>query len=162
MLSRGDVRQALERVAVVWPLLSSRDAMRQEIGESIMGYSEVLEPSDLDAGVSLLIKMHPTAAKDGGPAWPPGPNEVTGCVLKARQERLERAPRPPEEERVGPREVIGRHCHRCKSALLYLPPERLLYCDGCRSVQVIERSEGHMRRALNFTESAALVFADEP
>lgn len=162
MLTRGEVRQAIERMTLVWPLLSSRDGMRQEIGDALMGYAEALEPSDLEQGVSLLIRSQPTAAKDGGPAWPPGPNEVTGCVLKARADRVERLPRPPEPDSTGPRLVIGRVCLRCAGPVVYLPPERVLYCEGCRSVQVMERSEGHIRRALNYSESSTLVFADSP
>jgi hypothetical protein len=71
MVTRETVRQAVERMVVVWPVLSGRDAMRQEIGAAVMAYADRLEPEDVERGTSLLIRTSRTAASDGGPAWPP-------------------------------------------------------------------------------------------
>ena len=158
MVSRETVRQAVERMVVVWPMLGSRDAMRQEIGEAVMAYADRLEPEDVERGTSLLIRTSRTAANDGGPAWPPGVNELTGCILRARADRMSATVRDDGPEVTGPRPVAGQFCKRCGEQIAYLPPERSLACTCCRSTVVLEWREGNPRIHLTPTEVADLVF----
>ena len=90
-LIRADVRLALGRLTDVWPALAKRDALRNEMGESIMRHAVDLQPQDLDAGMTMLIERSPLVTKDGWVTAPPGVNEVVGCVLTAKRERLRQA-----------------------------------------------------------------------
>jgi hypothetical protein len=158
MVTRETVRQAVERMVVVWPMLGSRDAMRQEIGEAVMAHAERLEPQDVERGMTLLIRTSRTAANDGGPAWPPGVNELVGCILSTRADRMNAA--VPDEGPVvtGPRPVAGRFCKSCGEQVAYLPPDRSLACTACRAVIVLEWREGNPRIHLTPSEVADLVF----
>lgn len=158
MVDRETVRQAIDRMVVVWPVLSSREAMRQEIGEAVMAYSERLEPEDVNAGMTLLIRTSRTAASDGGPAWPPGANELTGCILRARADRMNATERDEGPEVTGPRPVAGRFCKSCGEQIAYLPPVRALACSGCRSTVVLDWRNGNPRIHLTPTEIGDLVF----
>jgi hypothetical protein len=89
-VNRAEVRQAITRMVGVWPGLGKRDVLRQEIGEAIMRHADKVQPSDLDEGVRLLITTARTRQDDGGPAQPPGPRDVVGCILSARHDRVER------------------------------------------------------------------------
>ena len=164
MIGKDDVRQAVARLAVVWPTLKNRDELRQEIGNAVMAEADKLEPLDVERGVNLLIRTAPTKAKDGGPAWPPGPNEVLGCILKIRAERVDLAPRMEGPKNTGPIAVTNRRCCRseCGGVLDYLRAERVLRCQRCRSVQVREWIEGRPRIHLGSAEFQALTFSDEP
>lgn len=159
MIERDHVRHAIERMATVWPVLANRAEMRDEIGRAVMAYADRLEVSDVENGTSLLVRTSKTAAKDGGPAWPPGPSEVTGCILRARADRLDAVRRPDGPMNTGPQRVVGRTC-RCGGLLDYLAPERVLRCDVCRAVQVIEYGPSAPRIHLTLDEEQRLVFAD--
>lgn len=87
MVTKGQVRDSIARLVGVWPALGKRDALRDEIGQAIMQHAERLEGDDLDAGVSMLIRNGRTRQDDGGPAQPPGPGEVVGCILTAYRDR---------------------------------------------------------------------------
>jgi len=94
---RADVRMALGRLTEVWPALAKRDALRNEIGESIMRHALDLQPQDLDAGITTLIEQSPTVTSSGWITAPPGVHEVVGCILTAKRERV-RAARPRRKD----------------------------------------------------------------
>ena len=96
-LIRADVRLALGRLTDVWPALAKRDALRNEMGESIMRHALDLQPQDLDAGITTLIEQSPTVTASGWITAPPGVHEVVGCILTAKRERL-RAARPRRKD----------------------------------------------------------------
>ena len=96
-LIRADVRLALSRLTDVWPALAKRDALRNEMGESIMRHALDLQPQDLDAGLTTLIEQSPTVTASGWITAPPGVHEVVGCILTAKRERL-RAARPRRKD----------------------------------------------------------------
>ena len=83
---RADVRLALSRLTDVWPALAKRDALRNEMGESIMRHALNLQPQDLDAGITMLIEQTPQVTQTG---WSitPGVHEVIGCILTAKRRR---------------------------------------------------------------------------
>jgi len=96
-VSTEDVRVVLQRLATIWGRIGRNHELRQEMGRAVMRYAERLEVADLNAGVEDLIATAKLQAYDGGPATPPGPSELVGCVLKARDRRQRRAitPRQP-------------------------------------------------------------------
>ena len=92
MITKADVHDTVDRLAGVYARLRKADELRQEIGQALMRHAERLDVADLDAGTTALIESLPTRASDGGPASPPGPHEVVGCVLTAKRARLNDAP----------------------------------------------------------------------
>lgn len=92
MITKADVRDTVDRLAGVYARLRKADEVRQEIGQALMRHAERLDVADLHAGTTALIESLPTRASDGGPASPPGPHEVVGCVLTARRQRMNDAP----------------------------------------------------------------------
>lgn len=134
-LARVQVRDAIQRLCGVWPSLGKRDALRDEIGRAIMQHADTLDLADLDAGLSLLIRSARVRQDDGGPALPPGPGEVVGCILTARRDRTSRARGGAADRDTSARDT-GRACGRngCDGVLMWLPSEGAHYCDGCRTV----------------------------
>lgn len=92
MITKADVRDTVDRLAGVYARLRKADELRQEIGQALMRHAERLDVADLHAGTTTLIESLPTRASDGGPASPPGPHEVVGCVLIAKRARMKDAP----------------------------------------------------------------------
>lgn len=136
MVARVQVRDTVQRLAGVWPTLRKRDTLRDEIGRSLMRHADNLDPVDLDEGVAMLVQTARVQQDDGGPAAPPGPGEVLGCVLSARRARV-MAARGPAAERPTSAQVSTRTCRRtgCDARpMMYLPSEGAHYCEGCRTV----------------------------
>ena len=94
MVTRTEVREGIARLVGVWPTLARRDALRQEIGEAVMRHAGRLDPVDIRQGLDDLIARARAQQDDGGPAAPPGPHEVVGCILSARDARRRDTPRP--------------------------------------------------------------------
>lgn len=136
MVARVQVRDTVQRLAGVWPTLRKRDTLRDEIGRALMRHADNLDPADLDEGVTLLVQTARVQQDDGGPAAPPGPGEVLGCVLSARRARVSAA-RGPAADRPTSVQDTTNTCTRngCGHALMYLPSEGAYYCDGCRTVR---------------------------
>ena len=145
MVARVQVRDTVQRLAGVWPTLRKRDTLRDEIGRALMRHADNLEAADLDEGVTLLVQTARVQQDDGGPAAPPGPGEVLGCVLSAKRQREadERDKVRAEDwgttstKRAPSVEVSQRPCsHRggCGRRLVYLVPAGAYYCEGCRTV----------------------------
>ena len=144
-VAKPQVRDTVQRLVGVWPTLRKRDTLRDEIGRALMRHADTLEAADLDNGVSLLVQTARVQQDDGGPAAPPGPGEVLGCVLSAKRARVsserdkmraedwggksvKRAPSVEQSQR------ICRHRGGCGRMMLYLVPESAYYCEGCRTV----------------------------
>jgi hypothetical protein len=87
MVTRAEVREGITRLIGIWPTLARRDALRQEIGKAV----------DIGKGLDDLIARARAQQNDGGPAAPPGPHEVLGCILAARDARTRNTPRPRYE-----------------------------------------------------------------
>jgi hypothetical protein len=92
----------------------------------------------------------------------PGVNELIGCILRARADRMNATAPDAGPEVTGPRPVAGKFCNRCGEQVAYLPPERSLACTCCRSTVVLEWREGHPRIHLTPSEVADLVFDYQP
>lgn len=135
MVARVQVRDTVQRLSGVWPTLRKRDTLRDEIGQALMRHADNLEATDLDEGVTLLVQTARVQQDDGGPAAPPGPGEVLGCVLSAKRARVMAARGPAADRPTSVRDA-GRTCRRggCGSPMMYLPSEGAYYCDGCRTV----------------------------
>ena len=88
MVTRSDVRDVITRMTGVWTRLKSNDELRQEIGHAIMRHADRLEPDDLREGVDAVMMNTRAQQRDGGPAVPPGPHEIIGCILAARERRV--------------------------------------------------------------------------
>jgi hypothetical protein len=134
-VARVQVRDCIQRLVGVWPTLRKRDTMRDEIGRAVMAHADRLMPGDLDAGVDMLIRTARAQQDDGGPASPPGPGEVLGCILAARRDRLA-GTTPSAADRDTSAKDTGRTCRRsgCGDILMWLPSEGAYYCDKCRTV----------------------------
>lgn len=131
-----DVSAFLLKMEGMWPILKKNDQHKEAIVLLINEKASHVSADDLTAGYRLLVANARTSNKDGGPAWPPSPPEVVGCILTAHRDRR-------SEVRIsytaqGPRKVAGRLCRRCQQHLTFLPGDNVLYCFSCRSVQVIE------------------------
>ena len=87
VVTRQQVREGITRMVGVWPTLARRDALRQEIGHAIMRHAERIDPVDIRLGLDDLIARARAQQDDGGPAAPPGPHEVVGCILSAARVR---------------------------------------------------------------------------
>ncbi len=87
VITRDDVRRGIQRLVGVWPPLARRDALRQEIGESVMRHAERIDRVDIQHGLDDPIARARARQDDGGPAAPPGPHEVLGCILSAARAR---------------------------------------------------------------------------
>jgi len=159
VITRDEVRAGIQRMADVWPQLRKNDALRREIGETIYRDRARLESGDLENGFAELVKRTPAVAKDGGPAWPPGPREVMECIAMARTARIGRAIR--SRESGAPRPVAGRSCSRCRGQVALVPQERVLLCEGCGSVQVHRWHEGVPIIQLTPAEVGTLPYEDQ-
>jgi hypothetical protein len=97
MVTRTEVREGITRLIGIWPTLARRDALRQEIGNAVMRHADRLQAVDIGKGLDDLIARARAQQNDGGPAAPPGPHEVLGCILAARDARTRNTPRPRYE-----------------------------------------------------------------
>lgn len=91
-ITRNDARDVVTRLAGAYKQLRRDELMRDEIGQALMRHADKLTTLDLYAGCTTLIESLPSRSNDGGPATPPGPHEVMGCVLQARRDRVRDEP----------------------------------------------------------------------
>lgn len=163
MIERDDVREAMSRMSDVWPRLKKDERLRNEIGQAVWRERSRLNPSDITRGVEQLFTVAPTTAKDGGPAWPPGPREVMECVLRARGDRISQQQRDNASNTGKARRLAGRCCamRGCHGGVDYLPNEQMLVCESCRAVQVVEWREGHPVVKLDSLALHGLTFQED-
>lgn len=129
------VLEQIQRLRVIWPTLNAKQAITQEIHDSVMRHSAKLTEEDVRKGFDIVIESSPSRG------WPPGPHEVIGCILRAAGDR--RSGSVIEREKVVPqREVVGRQCTKCGGPVNLLRSERLIHCQSCNVVQVFD---GHFR-----------------
>jgi hypothetical protein len=88
MVTRQDVwEDCVQRMMGVWPGLRKRLDLQREIGAAVMRHAQRLTVNDLTKGMDTLMGRARTQQDDGGPAAPPGPHEVIGCILAAYRAR---------------------------------------------------------------------------
>lgn len=75
------------RMIGVWPGLRRREELQREIGTAVMRHAHRLTVADITKGMDALVSRARTQQDDGGPAAPPGPHEVVGCILSAARAR---------------------------------------------------------------------------
>lgn len=150
---REDVSAFLKKMEGMWPILRNNEEHKEAIVLLLNERASHVGPDDLTAAYRLLVTNARTSNKDGGPAWPPSPQEVLGCVLSAHRER--KADVKITIPYYGPRRVAGRVCRRCQSGLTLF--ENVLYCESCRSAQMVDG-----RAQLTAHEIHALEFVDPP
>lgn len=149
-----EAHRCYRRMSALWGSLKApeREATYRESVERVAGK---LEPADVREGTALLFDQ-------ATGQFPPLPAEWVGCVLTARQRRLDAVPRRRPAGEPGPqiRRVVGRTCSRpgCHGALDLLTAEGVLWCGRCRSVQ--RAAHGTERTRLTEDERDALTFAD--
>jgi hypothetical protein len=81
------VREQITRLRVLWPTLNGRSEVTAEIERAVVRYEGKITPIDVEIGFDKVIELSPTTG------WPPGPNEIVGCVLQAAASRKANAPR---------------------------------------------------------------------
>lgn len=149
-----EAERCYRRMAALWGSLKApdREATYREAMERVAGK---LEAGDVREGTALLFDQ-------ATGQFPPLPAEWVGCVLTARQRRLDAVPKRRPANQPGPqiRRVVGRTCSRagCHGALDLLVAEGVLWCARCRSVQRAAR--GTERTRLTEDERDGLTFAD--
>lgn len=77
----------VQRMMGVWPGLRRREELQREIGTAVMRHAHRLTAADITKGMDALVSRARTQQDDGGPAAPPGPHEVVGCILSAARAR---------------------------------------------------------------------------
>lgn len=88
MVTRREVMDlCVNRMAGVWPGLRKRVELQREIGAAVMRNAHRLTVDDVSKGMDALVSRARTQQDDGGPAAPPGPHEVVGCILAAARAR---------------------------------------------------------------------------
>lgn len=137
----------------MWPILRNNEEHKEAIVVLANEKASTASEEDLNRAFRLLLANHKTSNKDGGPAWPPSPHEVLGCILSAQREN--KADVRIAVPYYGPRRIAGRLCRKCKGTLTLF--ENVLYCEDCRSAQQIEG-----RVQLTAHEIHTLEFVDPP
>lgn len=143
VIQQQDVKDALRRLESIWPVLRNRREQVKEIGDGLWRHRARLTPASMAKGIDLLLETTPAIG------YPPGPSEVIGCVLMAAGKPEQRK----EPERELPRtEVVGRQCEQCGSPVELFPPERVLICVGCNTLQKVSTLTGQPRYYLSWAE----------
>ena len=153
MISDEDAERLIARVVGLWPVARKNEEYQSSVRELLIGKREALTPDDLAQGFRLLSLTARTSRDDGGPAWPPSPGEVLGCLLTSARNRAAGNRRLP---RRGSRKVSGRVCRKCQGELHFLPGDDVLHCAACNMVMGV----GSGIR-LSWGEVQSLEFADE-
>jgi len=78
---RAAVLAEFPRLRALWPVLETKPEHLAEIGKAVMRHESRITPEDVSHGFDQVIQQSPTTS------WPPGPHEVLGCILTARDER---------------------------------------------------------------------------
>lgn len=141
----------IKRLESMWPILRNNEEHKKAIAMLANEKASSASEDDLNHAFRLLLANHKTSNKDGGPAWPPSPHEVLGCILSAQRER--KANVKIAVPYYGPRRVAGRVCRKCNGTLTLF--ENVLFCEECRSVQQFEgrtRLTPHEIHSLEFTD----------
>jgi len=131
MITENDVSLLVDRIAGMWPVMKNNEEQKRAIAMLIMERGSRLNVEDLNEGYRLLVLNGKTSRPDGGPAFPPAPGEILGCILASASARRT-TPRDGS-----PRKVAGRVCRKCGSAVHYLPGEETIHCGSCNTVQMI-------------------------
>jgi hypothetical protein len=144
----------LKRIEGMWPILKKNDEHKEAIVLLVSEKAANAKPKDFDRAFRMLVQNCPTSNKDGGPAWPPNPNEILGILLSAmRDGSTNTKVRIPYH---GPRKIAGRLCRKCSNGLTLF--ENVMYCQTCKSVQAIEGDRTqltpHEIHTLEFTDSS--------
>ena len=117
--------QQVRRLSALWP---RTEAALPEYERVLDGYTA----EQIEAGIDLVMKQHPTRARDDGPAAPPSPREVRHAVVRV----VEEATRVKDFDPGAPRVAHSKTCGRCGTAGAILrTPDAVLYCTNCGSVQ---------------------------
>ena len=137
MIERNDVLYLVDRIVGMWPVIKNNDEHKKAIAELVWEKRSGITNDDLNNGFRTLIANSRTARADGGPAWPPSPSEVLGCVLSSASKRTSDVPRPADDSSPGIRRVAGALCVRagCNGPIDFIRSENVLWCGKCNSVQ---------------------------
>ena len=149
-----DVSAFIVKMEGMWPILRNNEEHKKAIVLLLNEKAMHVSADDLTSGYRLLVAHSRTSNKDGGPAWPPSPNDVVGCVLMAHRDR--RSAVKISYTNRGPRRVAGRVCRKCNGEITFLPGDDVLYCISCRTVQTTDgkaRLTPHDVHALEFIEA---------
>jgi hypothetical protein len=146
-----DCRRQIARLGRIWPRLSGRHVIDEVVAAVVR--DRRLTADDVRDGVSRLIAEHESG-------YAPVPHDIVAMAHVARRDRLEREENEAGVEYPLSRVAIhGRRCSRpgCHGALELLP-ERMLWCERCQSVQVVEKVDGKPRVILSEAEAADLTY----
>lgn len=153
MVDTEQVDALVQRIVGLWPVAKNNTEYRSTVAEMVMAKRELIQPDDISAGFRTLAANTRMSRDDGGPAFPPSPGEVLGCILTAARNRE----KPRELPRRGSRKVRGRVCRKCQGPLNFMPGDDVLHCPACNAV--MQNKDG---TRLSWPEIQALEFADEP
>ena len=132
-----ELARQVERLRVLWPQLRKSSGITDEVEAAVMRHARRITADDVRLGFDDVVEGSPSTG------WPPGPHEVVGCILAASKSR-KRSTDGHEPERELPRiEVVGRQCPACGKALELMPPERVIMCTACGTLQPVHGSGGN-------------------
>jgi len=136
MIERDDVLYLVDRITGMWPVIKNNEEHKKAICDLVWEKRNIVNEHDLNDGYRTLIANSRTSRADGGPAWPPSPSEVLGCVLASASKRKASDPAPARDSGAL-RRVAGMLCVRpgCHGPIDFIPSESTLWCSKCNSVQ---------------------------
>jgi len=153
MVESEQVEVLVRRVIGMWPVAKNNETYQQTLREMLEAKASTLTPDSLAEGYRLLVAGSRTSRADGGPAFPPNPNEVVGCCLAALRNKATGRDLPKR----GLRKVRGRVCRKCQGPLNFMPGDDVLHCPACNAVMQI--GEGVK---MEWSDVQRLDFADAP
>lgn len=143
-------RRAVQRLAYLWPTGWTKhkaDAYHDAIADQ--------HPDDIEHACAELARTWTEKV------LPPPARVIEAAGRYARQrltehqQRTEAAARARgEDAKLQPSQlhVGNRLCHTCRGDLIYLPPERIMWCPACRAAQVLSETDGKTRIKLTSQE----------
>lgn len=153
MVDTEQIDLLIKRVIGMWPVAKNNAEYQQTLREVVTAKQAVIQPGDIAEGYRSLVANTRTSRDDGGPAFPPNPNEVLGCILAAGRNRKQARDLP----RRGLRKVRGQVCRKCQGPLNFMPGDDVLHCPACNAVMA--QGEGIK---MEWSQVQALDYADEP
>lgn len=149
-------RRAIQRLAYLWPTGWTKhkaDAYHDAIADQ--------HPADIEQACADLARTWtekvlppPAAVLHAASAY----TRQRTAEQQARTEQAIRARGEDTDRQPAQLHVGNRLCHACRGDVMYLPPERMLWCPACRAAQVMSDADGKTRVKLTSPEWEDLHF----
>jgi hypothetical protein len=144
------IREEVARLARHFPWLRGEGRLHDYV--AVLDADDRLTVDDISGGVERVMSEFIDDT-------PLRPGHLKSFAHLARRDRLEREKEAGVEYPLSRVAIHGRRCSRpgCHGALELLP-ERMLWCERCQSIPVVEKVDGKLRVILSEVEAAALTY----